>query len=276
MRPRRLSDAAANKLLHATPGGLAVKGVFPLQLPSCFMPHTILALHYWAGTGREFDAVRPLLPPGLTLLAPDLPGFGQQPAPAGFGYSVRAYTDWVAAYLRQHGPADFTLLGHSMGGKIALALAARRPLGLRRLVLLSPSPPTPEPITDEDRAASLAAYGNRQEAEKTFYKITQRPLTAAQREAVVADSLRTTPAAWAAWLEHGTREDISALLPRLRVPCHLLVGAHDRAITPATQRQQTLPLLPPGTPCTTVPKAGHLLPLEAPDVVAGLVKEGAS
>ncbi|GAC1598774.1 MAG: hypothetical protein NVS3B25_24980 [Hymenobacter sp.] len=179
-----------------------------------------------------------------------------------------AYADWVAAYQQQHCPDNFLLLGHSMGGKIALALAARRPVGLRRLVLLAPSPPTPEPMTDPDRAAALAAFGSPQEAMRTFQKITEQPLPAALRQSVLADSLRSTRAAWYAWLQHASREDISARLGALAGPCHLLVGADDRAITPATQRRHTLPLLPAGTAFTTLPATGHLLPLEAPDAVA--------
>ena len=232
------------------------------------MSHTVLALHYWAGAGHEFEALRPLLPPNVQLLAPDLPGFGQQPAPPRFDYSVRAYADWVAAYLTEHRVADFTLLGHSMGGKIALLLAARRPAGLRRLLLLSPSPPPGEPMRDEDRAAALAAYGQPAEAEKTCRDITFHPLPPAAAATVVADNLRTRRPAWDRWLEQGTRTDISAELATLAVPCHLLVGAHDRAITPATQRRLTLPHLPAGTGFAEVPAAGHLLPLEAPEVVA--------
>jgi len=228
---------------------------------------TFLALHYWAGSGREFDLVAPLLPPGSRLLAPDLPGFGAQAAPAGFDYSVNSYADWVAQYIADNDIADYQLIGHSMSGKIAMALAARRPAGLVGLVLLSPSPPTPEPISDADRAASLAAYGQRAEAEKTFATITNLPLPAEWRANVIADNLRTTQAAWDAWLRHGSREDISALMPRLAVPCRLLVGEHDRAIPPDAQRRQTLPLLPAGTTLEVVPGAGHLLPLEAPTYI---------
>ena len=36
-----------------------------------------------------------------TVFAPDLPGFGNEPAPAGFDYSVDSYADWVAAYGRE-------------------------------------------------------------------------------------------------------------------------------------------------------------------------------
>lgn len=228
---------------------------------------TYLALHYWAGSGREFDLLPPLLPPGTRLLAPDLPGFGSQAVPAGFDYSVASYADWVAQYIEEHKLDDYHLIGHSMSGKISLALAARRPAGLRGLLLLSPSPPTPEPISDDDRAASLAAYGQPAEAEKTFAKITSIPLSEEWHAQVVADNLRTTQAAWDAWLQHGSREDISALMPQIAVPCRLLVGENDRAVPPAAQRQQTLPLLPTGSTMVVVPGAGHLLPLEAPEEI---------
>ena len=228
---------------------------------------TYVALHYWAGSGREFELLTPLLPPGGRLLAPSLPGFGDQAAPEDFDYSVASYADWVAQYIADNKLEDYHLIGHSMSGKISLALAARRPAGLRGLLLLSPSPPTPEPISDEDRAASLAAYGQPAEAEKTFTKITSIPLAEDWHAQVVADNLRTTQAAWDAWLLRGSREDISALMPQIEVPCRLLVGENDRAVTPEAQRQQTLPLLPAGSAMVVVPGAGHLLPLEAPEEI---------
>ena len=236
------------------------------------MPAAILALHYWAGSGRAFEGLRPLLPPTIQLLAPDLPGFGHEPAPRHFDYSLRAYADWVAAYLARQQVEDFTLLGHSMGGKIALLLAAARPPGLRRLVLLSPSPPPGEPLTETARAAARAAYGDPQAAEKTFRTITERPLPPATHANIVADNLRSSHAAWNAWLDHGSRENLTAEMAALAVLCQLLVGTHDRAITPATQRRLTRPYLPEGAAYTEVPGAGHLLPLEAPEaVVAALL-----
>ncbi|WP_035567253.1 alpha/beta fold hydrolase [Hymenobacter sp. IS2118] len=231
---------------------------------------TFLALHYWAGSGREYEAVRALLPATARLLAPDLPGFGGQAVPKGFDFSVAHYADWLGAFIAHNELTSFTLLGHSMGGKIAMALAARRPAGLRRLLLLSPSPPTPEPITDADRAAALAAYGQPVAAEKTFRNITEKPLPADLHRLVVADNLRTTRPAWDAWLSHGSREDISGLMSGIEVPCTVLVGAHDRAITAATQRQHTLPWLPANTRLHVESATGHLLPLEVPAVVADL------
>ncbi|WP_375418562.1 alpha/beta fold hydrolase [uncultured Hymenobacter sp.] len=231
----------------------------------------IVALHYWAGSGREFELLRPLLPPGQALLAPDLPGFGGQAAPAGFDYSVGSYVAWLMGYIAEHKLPHFLLLGHSMGGKIALAAAHSLP-GLRGLLLLSPSPPGPEPMTDADRAASLTACGQPAAAAKTLARITAAPLTAADRASIIQDNLRTTPAAWVAWLTGGSREDLTALMPP-GVPCRLLVGTADQAIPPATQRQHTLPRLPAGTQFEEVPGAGHLLPLEAPARVAAALAD---
>ena len=235
---------------------------------------SILALHYWAGSGRAFDLLPPLLPPGTRLLAPDLPGFGPQAAPAGFDYSLAAYVAWVASYLSNQNLTGYTLLGHSMGGKIALALAAQRPPGLQRLVLLSPSPPGGEPMSAAARQCSLAAFGQHPAAEAAYRRIVQRPLPAAIHQQVVADNLRSTAPAWDEWLLRGSREDLAALMPRLAVPCRLLVGQHDRAIAPGTQRRLTLPLLPPGTRLPVVAGAGHLLPLEAPEAVAQAIVSG--
>lgn len=103
---------------------------------------TFVGLHYWAGSGRAFQPVADLLAPDYIFLAPDLGGFGEAPMPAG-GFSVDAYADEVAAFIQKHGLSRYVLVGHSMGGKIALALAARQPPGLAGVALLSPSPARP-------------------------------------------------------------------------------------------------------------------------------------
>ena len=233
---------------------------------------TFVCLHYWAGSGREWTAVAAELAPKYTCLTPDLGGFGDAPSPAG-GYSVEAYADSVGDYITKQKLSSYILVGHSMGGKIAMALAARQPVGLRGLALLSPSPPSPEPMTDEERATSLHAYGNPEAAARTLAHITARPLSEAVQKQVIEDNLRTTRAAWEAWLLHGSRENLLAQMPLLAVPAVVIAGDADAVMSPSLHGLETLPHLPPDTPLEIIGGAGHLLPLEAPQEVAALLRE---
>jgi len=78
---------------------------------------------------------------------------------------VGNYADDAAALAADLGP--FLLLGHSMGGKVAVALAARRPPGLVSVVLVAPSPPCPEPMTDDARASLRPSFGSQEGAAQT-------------------------------------------------------------------------------------------------------------
>ncbi|SNC76479.1 Pimeloyl-ACP methyl ester carboxylesterase [Hymenobacter gelipurpurascens] len=236
-------------------------------------PLTFIGLHYWAGSGREFQQVAGLLAPEYTLLAPDLTGFGEAAPPTIISdYSVDAYADQVAHFIAEKGIERYVLVGHSMGGKIALALAARQPSGLAGVALLSPSPPSPEPMTDEDRMASMRAYGKLAEAEKTLQKITARPLPEAIRQQILLDNMQSTRLAWDAWLLHGSREDISARMVLVEVPCTILAGDQDNVMSPSVHGLETLPLLPTGTHLEIISGAGHLLPYDAPEEVASLLR----
>ncbi|GAA4016923.1 alpha/beta hydrolase [Hymenobacter fastidiosus] len=235
-------------------------------------PLTFVCLHYWAGSGLEWQAVAGLLAPEYEVLGLDLGGFGAAPDPAG-GYSVAAYADQIAAQIQESRLPRYVLVGHSMGGKIALALAARQLPGLAGLVLLNPSPPTSEPMTDAERQTSLKAWGKPGAAEKTFRKIVVRPVPEVMHAQIVADNLRSTKAAWEAWLLHGSREDISGRLSPLTVPCLIIAGGSDPIMSPSVHGLETLPFLPEGTPLEIIPGAGHLLPYEAPTEVAALLRE---
>lgn len=235
-------------------------------------PYSLIFLHYWAGSGREWHAVASDLGVDCTCLTPDLGGFGDAAPPAG-GYSVDAYASAVEFLISQQQLTEYVVVGHSMGGKIALALAARQPAGLRGLVLLSPSPPTPEPMTEDERQQSLRSYGDPAAAEQTFHKITARPLPDELHQQVVADNLRSSQAAWDAWLLQGSREDLCARMPRVQVPMCLIVGTADAVLPPQVHQRELLPCLPESTTLHLVEGAGHLLPLEAPGEVVQLMRQ---
>lgn len=231
---------------------------------------TLVFMHHFGGSARSWDAVIAQLGDAYPTCALDLPGFGSA-ADAPGPYTVSAYADVVEAKVRACKPPDFILVGHSMGGKVALALAARRTAGLLALLLLAPSPPTPEPIEEDARAEMIAGWGDRGAMSKMLAQITAAPLPDDARRLAIDDMMRCGKAAWDAWLTGGGREDISAAMPCVSVPVTILSGTRDVVLPTALMRDEVAERLADAR-VDTVPGAGHLLPLEAPQAVAGAIR----
>ncbi len=233
--------------------------------------HALVFLHYFGGAARSWAAVVPLLVDTYRCIVPDLRGFGDSDATLDDGYSVSAAADDLAALIGALELTRYTLVGHSMGGKIALAFAARRPPGLQSLVLLAPSPPTPEPMEDAERARMLAGYGDRAAAEETVRKGISRPLPPDVHAQAVADNLRTSHIAWRWWLERGSKEDISETIEgNVAVPVHILAGGDDMAMTASLLEREIAQRVGRAS-LTTLPGVAHLVPLEAPAEAARFI-----
>ncbi|SDT23461.1 Pimeloyl-ACP methyl ester carboxylesterase [Streptomyces sp. TLI_053] len=93
-------------------------------------------------------AAHPLLTGHRALLL-DLLGFGISDRPTGFSYTLEAHADAVAAAVRAAGAEQVEVIGHSLGGAVAIVLAHRHPGLVGRLVLvdsvLDPVAPTRGP-----------------------------------------------------------------------------------------------------------------------------------
>ena len=235
---------------------MTAPGLAPIPTP------TWVLLHYFGGSARSWDPLIPAL--AGRCVAPDLRGFGEA-APGG-AMRVADYADDIAGLL----PEECVLVGHSMGGKVAMALAARRPPGLRGLVLVAPSPPGPEPMADEARAKLRAAWGDPAAARNVARSIS-RHQDGPAFDRIVADHLRASRDAWAAWLDRGSREDLRPLARQVQVPVLVVVGADDAALGPGAQARETLPMLP-GAELRTVADSRHLVPLDQPDALAAVMR----
>ncbi len=229
---------------------------------------SVVFVHRFGGSRRSFDGVIARLGDRARTLAFDLPGFGDKAGASG-PYTVDAYADCVAEKIA--GLGDVVLVGHSMGGKVSLALAARRPAALRALVLLASSPPWPEPIADDARAESIAGWSVYGAQSRTLAAITGRALPDDLRRVDVEDMMRCGKAAWNAWLEHGSREDISARMGRVAVPVTVMSGTRDPVVPPTLQRRIVAML--PDAELVPVAGAGHLLPIEDPDAVTAAIED---
>jgi pimeloyl-ACP methyl ester carboxylesterase len=99
----------------------------------------LLFLHGWGMTPRVYArAVTPLTRAGIRVIAPALPGFGGTSAPPLRRVGMDTYADRVAAFLDalDLGRPAF-VMGHSLGGGVAIRLASRRPDLVRSLTLLN-------------------------------------------------------------------------------------------------------------------------------------------
>ncbi|WP_288434332.1 alpha/beta hydrolase [uncultured Deinococcus sp.] len=227
------------------------------------------ALVHGFGTSRGvWRRVLEGLPAGA--LTPELPGFGDNAAAGRPGQTTADMAESLARTLRAAGEGPYRLAGHSMGGKVVLLLAARHPDLVAELLLVAPSPPSPEPMSDEDRAGLRAAHGDRAALEEQYRTIACSPLLPEDFEALVRDGLRADAGAWAAWTDVGSLEDVRGDLGGLRAPVTVLYSEDDTSITPDTIRGQVLGALPQARAVATR-GSGHFIPLERPQDVLALL-----
>jgi pimeloyl-ACP methyl ester carboxylesterase len=96
----------------------------------------VLLIHGIVGCAEQWDQVMPLLAERYTVVAPDLLGHGQSAKPRG-DYSLGAYAASVRDLLVALGHRRATVVGHSLGGGVAMQFVYEYPPFVERLVLVS-------------------------------------------------------------------------------------------------------------------------------------------
>ena len=161
------------------------------------MARDVVLLHGFTHTGASWDPVVAALGESYRALAPDIRGHGS--AAEREPVTLEAVIEDVAELA----PARFTLVGYSMGGRLALHAALAPALGARidRLVLIGASPGIADPAEREARRSAderLAGEVDRMTIEQFAERWAQTPVLAGQPPAVAAavhaDRLRSRPA----------------------------------------------------------------------------------
>jgi pimeloyl-ACP methyl ester carboxylesterase len=227
---------------------------------------TLVLLHAFGASAKAWDPVIDQLDGQFEIVALDLPGFGGAPDDLHAG-SVHDYAAWVDDQIAQRGLARFVLIGWSMGAKIALACALRRPKGLQALILVAPSPPGPEPMTSDDRQAERDAFKSPPAAREALQRVAGDGFKGAPLEAAVADRMAAHRSAWDFWIDVGSREDITKAVEGLHLPILVITGDQDEHLGPDAAAEHVTPKLPNVTH-HVVAGSGHLIPAEAPEALA--------
>lgn len=211
------------------------------------------------------------------VIAPDLPGFGQTSLDRE-GQSLADLADGVDRLLSTLGIAQkIVLCGLSMGGSIALQFALRHPQRLAGLIICDARAAADTPETQQVRR-TVADRALKEGPEFMVDTIETRLIsqaTAASQPGVkqeLANVIRNTSRQGVAMgsLALGSRVDVTEQLGEIEIPTLIIVGEHD-VISPPTEMRSIADRLPRAT-FVEVATAGHMAPLESPDVVNAAIE----
>jgi pimeloyl-ACP methyl ester carboxylesterase len=226
-------------------------------------PATVLALHGWARSHRDFARVlAPAGGPALDAIALDLPGFGSAAAPPE-PWGSREYAELVAEILVEMDP-PVVLLGHSFGGRVALELAAMRPEGVAGLVLTG----VPLQRTGVPRHPPLQFRVARRMHKLGLVSEVRMEML---RQRFGSSDYRAAQGVMRSVLVRVVNERYDDVLQTIRCPVDLVWGADDE-VTPLAVAQAAAEQLASAR-VTVLPGTGHLTPLSAPDALRAAVLE---
>ncbi len=198
---------------------------------------------------------------GYRVFAPDLPGHGKS---RGHGLQrVSDYGNAIAKWLRSLELPKVTLVGHSMGGAIALWLAVHHPELLRGLALISTGARLPVNLSliEELSTSQGALTAVDKILDWSFSPNVPRSLVDAVRKAMLA----TRPSVLAGDFRACDAVDLTGDLAGIDLPTLVLVGSGDQ-MTPLKFSEELAAGIPEAE-LQIIPQAGHMLPLEDPDLV---------
>lgn len=234
----------------------------------------LLLLHGLGADHQDWRDVVPHLVSDYRVIAPDLRGFGASPRRPG------PYTPWqmardIMALMDAEGIAAAPVVGHSMGGAVAMSLALLAPERISRLVIAN-SVPSFRPQRPREfgeialRLFMIALLGPRRLGALMAHRNFPDPDQGGLRALVEERSAINRRWVYMASLLALTRWSVRERLPEITMPT--LVVASERDYFPVADVRSFAEALPRAR-FEMVPGARHGLPLERGELLAGLLRD---
>lgn len=245
---------------------------------------TLVLLHGFTGSTETWRETVSFLPWSIKVVAVDLTGHGLTDAPSNpERYSMEEQISDLDLLFTELGIERFSLLGYSMGGRIALSYALQYPERVEGLILESSSPGLEDEEEQIQRANADNSLADRIESEGLeafvdFWEAvplfeSQKTLSAEKRKAIREERLSQKPIGLANSLRGiGTGRQPSnwRRLNLLQLPVLLMVGEWDiKFRNIAEEMQKRLPT----AKIETVREAGHAIHVEKPEQFATIITE---
>jgi len=220
---------------------------------------------------RLWDAVLPLLSPGLRIIRYDKRGHGLSslpPAP----YLMDDLVDDAESLLDMLNVKDCLFVGLSIGGMIAQGLAARRLDLVRAMVLSNTGAKIGTPDVWATRIAEVNANGIEPLADAVMQRWFSTAFQASPDLAIWRNMLTRQPAqGYAGCSAAISGADLYTPTSGLRLPVLGIAGDEDGS-TPPDLVRETVDLVP-GSKFQLIRKAGHLPCVEQPETYAALLND---
>jgi len=228
---------------------------------------TLLYLHGLQGLTDESDAVARLAQ-RFHVLAPDHPGFGRSDSPDWLD-DVTDLAFFYLDLLDRQGNERVHLVGHSLGGWVALEMAIRSTARLKSLTLVSAAGIRVDGVPRGDMfigpASDLGTLLFVDE-EAAARWMSQRQATPALHE---IDDKNRAAAAKYTWQPRLYNPKLAKWLHRIDVPTHVVWGEGDRLIPPPYAAALAAQIR--GAEQSILPGCGHCLDLERPDLLTDTI-----
>ncbi|MFF4926584.1 alpha/beta fold hydrolase [Kitasatospora sp. NPDC001261] len=209
-------------------------------------------------------AAHPLLAGRRSLLL-DLLGFGLSDRPTDFGYTLEEHADAVAAAVAAAGPDRVEVVGHSMGGAVAIVLARRHPHLVERLLLVDANLDRIDPDRRRPGSSGIAAYDEEEFLAGGLGEVAERvgPFWWSTMRLAGPEALHRS----ARHLARATEPTMRELLLDLDLPRTFLHPAADGEPAGADALRAA------GVRVVAVPDCGHNIMIDNPDGFAAAAAE---